>query len=60
MIKILDNIMLIIDILLIIYFYNYAVDTTDIVQRLISCAAITMEISFIIRHIKLMKSKKVN
>lgn len=45
--------MLVIDILLAIYFFNYAISTTDISTRLISCIAITMEISFIIRYIKI-------
>lgn len=53
MIKGLDKIMLVIDILLAIYFFNYAISTTDISTRLISCIAITMEISFIIRYIKI-------
>ncbi|MCR8747072.1 hypothetical protein [Romboutsia lituseburensis] len=58
MTKLIDTIMILIDIALIIYFFNYAVSTTDMTTRLISCAAVTMEISFIIRHFKMIKKSK--
>lgn len=58
MTKLIDTIMILIDIALIIYFFNYAVSTTDMATRLISCAAVTMEISFIIRHFKMIKKSK--
>ncbi|MGL4913139.1 MAG: hypothetical protein ACRC3Y_12000 [Romboutsia sp.] len=58
MTKLVDTIMILLDIALIIYFYNYAINTTDIVARLISCAAVTMEIFFIIRHFKMVKKSK--
>lgn len=58
MTKLIDTIMILIDIALIIYFFNYAVSTIDMATRLISCAAVTMEISFIIRHFKMIKKSK--
>ncbi|CEH33689.1 hypothetical protein [Romboutsia lituseburensis] len=58
MTKLIDTIMILIDIALIFYFFNYAVSTTDMATRLISCAAVTMEISFIIRHFKIIKKSK--
>lgn len=58
MTKTIDIIMILIDLALIMYFYNYAINTTDIVIRIISCAAITFEIFFIRRHLKLMKKTK--
>ena len=61
MTKLIDIIMIILDVALVIYFYNYAVTTTDMLTRLIGCAAITMEIFFIIRHFKMIKkSKQIN
>lgn len=56
MTKIMNIVMIIIDLALIMYFFNYAISATDITVRLISCAAITMEIFFIRRQIKSIKN----
>lgn len=58
MTKLIDTIMILVDIALVMYFYNYAISTTDMVARLISCAAVTMEIFFIIKHFKIIKKSK--
>ena len=58
MTKIMNIIMIVIDLALITYFFNYAISTTDMVIRLISCAAITMEILFIRRQFKVVKNSK--
>ncbi|RDY23666.1 hypothetical protein CHF27_006945 [Romboutsia maritimum] len=54
--KILDLIIILIDTLLVMYFFNFAIDTTDITTRIMACLAMTMEVYFIMRHIKLIKS----
>ena len=58
MTKIMNIIMIVIDLALIMYFFNYAISTTGMIVRLISCAAITMEIFFIRRQLKVLKSSK--
>lgn len=62
MIRLFDLIMIGVDISLIVYFYNVAVNTTEMSTRLISCIAMTMEVYFIRRHLKTMKlnAKKNN
>ena len=56
--KILDTAILGIDIVLFIYFYNIAINTTDMTTRLVSCAAMTFEVYFIRKHLKIMKNLK--
>ena len=62
--KILDTVIVGIDLMLFMYFYNVAINTTDMTTRLIACAAMTFEVYFIRKHIKIMKrfnvSKKEN
>lgn len=58
MVKILDTAILGIDIVLFIYFYNIAINTTDMTTRLVSCAAMTFEVYFIRKHLKIMKNLK--
>lgn len=58
MTKNIEIIMIVIDLILIMYFFNYAVTTTDMFTRLISCAAITMELFFIRRQFKMIKKSK--
>lgn len=58
--KILDTIIIGIDLMLFVYFYNIAINTTDMTTRLIGCAAMTFEIYFIRKHLKIMKQLKVN
>ncbi|MEF9990705.1 MAG: hypothetical protein RRZ84_02290 [Romboutsia sp.] len=57
-----DAIMIGLDISLITYFYNIAINSTEISTRLISCLAMTVEVYFIRRHLKMLrlnyKSKK--
>ena len=54
--KILDLIIVTIDSLLFLYFFNFALQTTDMTARIMACLAMTMEVYFIRRHIKLIKS----
>lgn len=57
----LDFIMIGIDISLIMYFYDFAINSSDISTRLIACAAMTMEVFFIRKHLKcVMNNIKVN
>ena len=56
--KILDTVILGIDLVLFMYFYNIAINTTDMTTRLISCAAMTFEVYFIRKHLKIMKKLK--
>ena len=56
--KILDTLILGIDLVLFMYFYNIAINTTDMTTRLISCAAMTFEVYFIRKHLKIMKRLK--
>lgn len=56
--KILDTAILGIDIVLFIYFYNIAINTTDMTTRLVSCAAMTFEVYFIRKHLKIMRNLK--
>ncbi|MBQ3420297.1 MAG: hypothetical protein IJH34_01230 [Romboutsia sp.] len=56
--KILDTVILGIDLVLFMYFYNIAINTTDMTTRLISCAAMTFEVYFIRKHLKIMKRLK--
>ena len=56
--KILDTLILGIDLVLFMYFYNIAINTTDMTTRLISCAAMTFEVFFIRKHLKIMKRFK--
>ena len=58
MVKILDTAILGIDIVLFIYFYNIAINTTDMTTRLVSCAAMTFEVYFIRKHLKIMRNLK--
>lgn len=58
MVKILDTAILGIDIVLFIYFYNIAMNTTDMTTRLVSCAAMTFEVYFIRKHLKIMRNLK--
>lgn len=62
--NILDTVIVGIDLMLFMYFYNVAINTTDMTTRLIACAAMTFEVYFIRKHIKIMKrlnvSKKEN
>lgn len=55
MIRLFDLIMMGIDISLMMYFYDLAVNTTEMSTRLISCIAMTMEVYFIRRHFKTIK-----
>jgi len=57
-VKILDTLILGIDLALFMYFYNIAINTTDMTTRLISCAAMTFEVYFIRKHLKIMKRLK--
>jgi len=57
-VKILDTLILGIDLVLFMYFYNIAINTTDMTTRLISCAAMTFEVYFIRKHLKIMKRLK--
>jgi hypothetical protein len=57
-VKILDTVILGIDLVLFMYFYNIAINTTDMTTRLISCAAMTFEVYFIRKHLKIMKRLK--
>lgn len=50
-----DIIMIVFDISLIMYFYNFAINTTDLGARLLACVAMTMEIFFIRKHFALVK-----
>lgn len=57
----LDVIMIGIGMSLIMYFYNFAINSSDMSVRLLACAAMTMEVYFIRRHLKSMrKNAKVN
>lgn len=57
----LDVIMIGLDISLIMYFYNFAINSSDMSARLLACAAMTMEVYFIRRHLKSMRRNvKVN
>ena len=47
--KILDTVIIGIDLMLFMYFYNVAINTTDMTTRLIACAAMTFEVYFINR-----------
>ena len=58
MVKILDTAILGIDIVLFIYFYNIAINTTDMTTRLVSCAAMPFEVYFIRKHLKIMRNLK--
>lgn len=57
--KILDTVIIGIDLMLFMYFYNIAINTTDMTTRLISCAAMTFEVYLIRKHIKIMKKLNV-
>lgn len=57
--KILDTVIIGIDIMLFVYFYNIGVNATDMTTRLIACAAMTFEVYFIRKHIKIMKKLNV-
>lgn len=57
--KILDTVIIGIDLMLFMYFYNVAINTTDLTTRLISCAAMTFEVYFIRKHMKIMKKLNV-
>ncbi|MGL5330421.1 MAG: hypothetical protein ACRDD7_14215 [Peptostreptococcaceae bacterium] len=57
--KILDTVIIGIDLMMFVYFYNIAVNTTDMTTRLIGCAAMTFEIYFIRKHLKVMKQLKI-
>ncbi|MGL4913303.1 MAG: hypothetical protein ACRC3Y_12830 [Romboutsia sp.] len=49
------------DISLIMYFYNFAINSSDMSARLLACAAMTMEVYFIRRHLKAIRRNiKVN
>ena len=45
--------------MLFMYFYNVAINTTDMTTRLISCAAMTFEVYFIRKHIKIMRKLNI-
>ena len=45
--------------MLFVYFYNIGVNATDMTTRLIACAAMTFEVYFIRKHIKIMKKLNV-
>lgn len=51
-----DIIMIGLGLSLIMYFYNFAVNAQDMSSRLLACAAMTMEIYFIRRHLKAVKN----
>ena len=57
--KILDTVIIGIDLMLFMYFYNVAINTTDMTTRLISCAAMTFEVYFIRKHIKIMRKLNI-
>ena len=57
--KILDTVIIGIDLMLFMYFYNIAINTTDMTTRLISCVAMTFEVYFIRKHIKIMKKLNI-
>lgn len=50
-----DMIMIGLDLSLIMYFYNFAINASDMGSRLLACAAMTMEVYFIRRHFKAMR-----
>ncbi|SCH92331.1 MULTISPECIES: hypothetical protein [unclassified Romboutsia] len=58
--KILDTVIIGIDLMLFMYFYNVAINTTDMTTRLIACAAMTFEVYFIRKHIRIMRRLNVN
>lgn len=55
MTKMFDVIMIGVEVSIIMYFYNIAINSPDMGLRLLSCAAMTMEIYFIRRHLKRIK-----
>lgn len=56
-----DIIMIGLDMSLLMYFYNFAINSSDMGSRLLACAAMTMEVYFIRRHLKaIKKNARVN
>lgn len=53
--KMFDVIMLGMDMSLIMYLYNVAINTTNMQVRIISCMAMTLEVFFIRRHLRIIK-----
>lgn len=50
-----DVIMIGLDLSLLMYFYDFAINSSEISSRLIACAVMTMEVYFIRRHLKAIK-----
>ncbi|MEG0855198.1 MAG: hypothetical protein RSG52_01840 [Terrisporobacter sp.] len=56
--RFLDILVFTMDIMLFGYFTQIALNTTSMTTRILSCAAMTLEIFFMIQHMKMMKITK--